>query len=479
MPEYDAIVVGSGPNGLAAAITLAQAGCSVLVVEAKETIGGGTRTAELTLPSFHHDICSAIHPLAMASPFFKSINLHDYGLEWIQPDAHAAHPLEHGDAVMVERDIAETARTLGKDEAMYRRLIGAMSEHHDKLLNDFLAPLKIPRYPLHFGAFGAVGLLPASLFSKLFFKETGTRAMFAGMAAHSIQALESLGTGAFGAMLLMLTHAVGWAMPKGGSHAITLAMGRYFEALGGTIQTNFEVSSLSDLPSAKKVLMNLTPHQIVAIAGDNLPPLYRRRLQNYRYGPGVFKVDYALSEPVPWRNPEVRRAGTVHLGGTLEEIAQSERLCVEGVHSEKPYVLVAQQSLFDKTRAPEGKHTLWAYCHVPHGSTRDMTEIIEAQIERYAPDFRDVVLARHSMNSLAVQQYNPNYIGGDINGGVQDLRQFFSRPVISPSPYRTPNEKLYIASASVPPGGGVHGMGGYWAAKAALKNALSNDGDSI
>jgi len=470
MAEYDAIVVGSGPNGLAAAITLAEAGCKVLVVEAKDTIGGGTRTAELTLPGFHHDICSAIHPLAIASPFFRNHNLAEFGLEWVYPDAEAAHPLDNGEAVIVERDIAKTAQSLGVDETIYKTIIGAMSNNYDKLLNDFLAPFKIPRYPIQFGLFGINALFPASLYAKTVFRDERTRAMFAGMAAHSIQALESPATAAFGLMLSMLAHGVGWGMAKGGSHAISKAMGAYFESLGGEIRTNCEIHSLSDLPPAKKILFNLTPQQIISIAGDALPANYISRLKRYRYGPGVFKIDYALSEPVPWTNPEVKRAGTVHLGGTLEEIALSERLFIEGIHAEKPFVLVAQHSLFDDTRAPDGKHTLWAYCHVPNGSTKDMTDIIENQIERSAPGFRDVVLARHTMNTQQLQTYNPNYIGGDINGGIQDLLQLFTRPVVSISPYCTPNEKLYIASSSVPPGGGVHGMGGYFAAKEALKS---------
>ncbi|GAB5494246.1 MAG: NAD(P)/FAD-dependent oxidoreductase [Phototrophicaceae bacterium] len=469
MPEYDAIVVGSGPNGLSAGITLAQAGAKVLIVEAKDSIGGGTRTAELTFPDFHHDICSAIHPLALASPFFKNLDLEKFGLEWVHPDAPVAHPLDNGDAVIVDRDIEKTAQALGADVDIYRHLMTALSDNTDKLLNDFLAPLKIPRYPLHFGLFGLGAILPASLLSKIAFKDERTRAMFAGMAAHSIQALESPATGAFGLLLLMLAHNVGWAMAKGGSHEISKAMARYFESLGGTIQTNFEVTSLVDLPPANKILFDLTPHQIVKIAGDALPDNYRQRLLNYRYGAGVFKIDYALSEPIPWQNPDVARAGTVHLGGTLKEIAFSERLCTQGIHTEKPYVLVAQHSLFDETRAPEGKHTLWAYCHVPHGSTRDMTEQIENQLERYAPNFQDVVLAQHTMNTVEMSSYNANYIGGDINGGVQDLRQLFTRPVARLSPYTTPNKKLYICSSSTPPGGGVHGMCGYYAAKEVLK----------
>ena len=469
MPEYDAIIVGSGPNGLSAGITLAQAGAKVLLVEARDTVGGGTRTAELTLPDFHHDICSAIHPLAIASPFFKNLPLDQFGLEWVQPDAPAGHPLDNGDAVIIERDVAKTAQSLGADADVYRTLLGALSDNSDKLLNDFLAPLKIPRYPLQFGLFGMGALLPASLFSKLVFREERTRAMFAGMAAHAIQPLESPATAAFGLLLLMLTHSVGWAMAKGGSHAISKAMAGYFESLGGTIQTNFKVNALADLPPAKKILFDLTPRQIVAIAGDALPSQYRKRLSNYRYGAGVFKIDYALSEPIPWQNPDLARAGTVHLGGKLEEIAFSERICTQGIHADNPYVLVAQHSLFDDTRAPAGKHTLWAYCHVPHGSTRDMTEQIENQLERYAPNFRDVVLARHTMNTVEMASYNANYIGGDINGGIQDLRQLFTRPVARWSPYTTPNEQLYICSSSTPPGGGVHGMCGYYGAKEVLK----------
>ncbi|MEM9952771.1 MAG: NAD(P)/FAD-dependent oxidoreductase [Chloroflexota bacterium] len=471
MPDYDAIVIGSGPNGLAAAITLAEAGCSVLVIEASDTIGGGTRTKELTLPDFKHDVCSAIHPLAVSSPFFKQLGskLAQFGLEWVHPDAPVAHPLDNGDAVIVERDVAKTAESLGADATIYKQLIGAMTDNYDKLLNDFLAPLKIPRYPLHFASFGAVGILPASTFTKLFFREERTRAMFAGMAGHSLQALENPATTAIGAMLLMLAHAVGWGMAKGGSQAISNAMVAYLESLGGEVRTNWHVQSLAELPSAKKILFNTSPQGLLNIAGGALPSLYKKRLGNYTYGAGVFKIDYALSEPIPWQNPEVARAGTVHLGGTFKEIAYSERLAVEGIHCDKPYILLAQQSLFDDTRAPAGKHTGWAYCHVPHGSTRDMTDIMENQIERYAPNFRDVVLERHTMNTLAFERYNPNYIGGDINAGVQDLTQLFTRPVIRLSPYTTPNDKLYLASSSVPPGGGVHGMGGYWAAKEALK----------
>jgi phytoene dehydrogenase-like protein len=470
VPDFDAIVVGSGPNGMSAAVALAQAGCSVLVVEAADSIGGGTRTAELTLPGFQHDVCSAIHPLGLASPFLKQLPLHEFGLEWIFPEASAAHPLDGGDAVMVYRDVARTAAELGLDAARYRRVIGGMSNRHEKLMQDYLAPLKLPRHPVTFSLFGMMAILPATVFSKLMFRDARTRAMFAGMAAHSIQPLERPATAAFGLMLLLLAHAVGWPMAKGGSHQITLSMGRYFESLGGQITTDYKVKHFSDLPSAKKILFDVTPRQLSAIAGEHLPAGYRRRLGRYRYGPGVFKIDYALSEPAPWTNPNVRGAGTVHLGNTIQEIAVSERASMKGIHAEKPFVLFVQQSQFDASRAPEGKHTAWAYCHVPNGSTEDMTEAIEKQIERYAPGFRDCILQRHSMTAMNLESYNANYVGGDINGGVQDLGQLFTRPVIRLSPYTTPNPDLFICSSSTPPGGGVHGMCGYHAAKAALRS---------
>lgn len=469
MTDFDAIIVGSGPNGLAAAITLAEAGCSVLVVEARETVGGGTRTQELTLPNFKHDICSAIHPLAIASPYLKQLPLSEYGLEWVYPEASAAHPLDGGDAVMVYQDIVQTAQSLGIDEKIYRRVIGSISGQYEAIISDFLAPLRLPKNPIQFSLFGLMALLPAKRFADIFFRDDRTRALFAGMAAHSIQPLEHPATAAFGLMLLMLSHAVGFPMAKGGSQNITLAMAQYFTSLGGTIATNCKVHTLSDLPSAKKILFDVTPRQLVTITGEELPAGYRKKLGNYRYGPGVFKIDYALSEPAPWTNSDVGQAGTVHLGNSLDEIALSERQCTQGIHAEKPYVLFVQQSQFDTTRAPEGKHTAWAYCHVPHGSTVDMTDAIEVQIERYAPNFRDCVLERHTMTAMGMERYNPNYIGGDINGGVQDLGQLFTRPVMRRSPYTTPNSKLYICSSSTPPGGGVHGMCGYYAAQEALK----------
>jgi phytoene dehydrogenase-like protein len=472
MPDYDAIVVGAGPNGLSAAIVLAQAGCSVQMVEACETIGGGTRTQELTLPGFQHDVCSAIHPLGVASPFLSQLPLADYGLEWIFPEASAAHPLDGGDAVMVYQDVERTAAELGADQFLYKRMMGGFSKRYDHVLGDYLAPLGIPHHPIAYSLFGLMALMPASLFAKGIFREERTRAMFAGMAAHSIQPLDRPATAAFGLMLLLLAHAVGWPMAKGGSQQITLAMGKYLESLGGDIATNCPVTTLDDLPSARKILFDVTPRQLVAIAGESLPESYRKRLGKYRYGPGVFKIDYALSEPTPWSNPHIRGAGTVHLGNTLPEIALSERQCTNGIHAEKPYVLYVQQSQLDATRAPTGKHTAWAYCHVPHGSTQDMTAAIEGQIERYAPGFRDCILQRHTITAMGMETYNPNYIGGDINGGVLDLRQLFTRPVMRWSPYTTPNPDLLICSSSTPPGGGVHGMCGYHAAQAALKSLI-------
>ncbi|MEL7433841.1 MAG: NAD(P)/FAD-dependent oxidoreductase [Chloroflexota bacterium] len=465
---YDAIIIGSGPNGLTAAIRLAQAGYRVQVIERGSTIGGGTRTLELTEAGFQHDIGSAIHPLGIASPYLKTLPLSDFGLEWVFPEYEAAHPLSDGDAVLVSRDVAKTASTLGVDEATYKFVMNYLVSNYENLLHDFLAPLRFPRAPIPFALFGMLALLPATRAARLLFREERTRAMFAGMAAHSIQALENPATGAFGWVLLTLAHAVGWGMPKGGAHSITKAMAAYFESLGGEIITDTEISHLSQVPHSRAVLFNTTPRQMLSIAWEALPPLYKRRLENYTYGAGIFKIDYALSQPVPWRNAEVGKAATVHLGGTLSEIAKSEHLITHGVHSDAPYVLFVQPTPFDPTRAPAGKHIAWAYCHVPNGSTRDMTAIMEAQIERYAPGFRDTVISKHTMTAMDVQAYNPNYMGGDINGGVQDLTQLFTRPVTRLSPYTTPNPRLFLASSSVPPGGGVHGMGGYHAAEAVL-----------
>ncbi len=465
----DAIIVGSGPNGLAAAITLARQGWRVTVLEAKETIGGGMRTAELTLPGFQHDICSAIHPLGKGSPFFRSLPLADYGLEWIQPDLPLAHPFEDGTAVALHKSLECTIQNMGRDGKTYQRLVASLAADWDNLAHEFLGPLRLPRHPLTMARFGVRALWPAKTIAQTLFREDKTRAFFAGLAAHAIMPLEWPTTAAFGLLLGTLAHVVGWPLPRDGSQSIADAMAAFLVDLGGEIVTGHEVKSLADLPPADAVLLDVTPRQVVAIAGDALPVGYRRQLEKYRYGPGVFKLDWALSEPIPWRAEACRRAGTVHLGPTLDEICLSERAVWQGKVVERPYTLVTQQSLFDATRAPAGKHTGWAYCHVPHGSTADMTAVIEAQMERFAPGFRDCILARHTMTTKDFQRYNPNYIGGDINGGVQNWRQLFTRPVARINPYTTPLKNLFICSSSTPPGGGVHGMCGYHAAQAVLK----------
>jgi phytoene dehydrogenase-like protein len=471
--RYDAVVVGSGPNGLAAAITLARAGRSVLVLEAKETVGGGTRSAELTLPGFVHDVCSAVHPLAVGSPFFKSLPLERFGLDWIHPPASVAHPLDDGTAVIVQRSIEATSETLGVDATAYRRLMKPLVADWDHLAREFLGPLRFPRHPITLARFAPLALLPAATLAKIVFRGERARALFAGMACHSIMPLEQITTAAFGLMLNITAHAVGWPIPKGGSQSIANALAANLKSLGGEIVTGCEVKCLDQLPPQnaphQAVLLDVTPHQLDRIAGDQLPASYRRKLQGYRYGPGVFKIDFALDGPIPWRARDCAQAATVHVGGTLEEIAMSERAVGHGQHPERPFVLVAQSSLFDPTRAPEGKHTVWAYCHVPNGSSIDMSERIIAQIERFAPGFRDRILAQTTRTSQEMERYNPNYIGGDINGGVQDWRQLFTRPVARINPYTTPTKGIYLCSSSTPPGGGVHGMCGYHAAHAVLQ----------
>jgi phytoene dehydrogenase-like protein len=469
MADYDAIIVGSGPNGLAAGITLARQGWRVLLLEAKATVGGGMRTAELTLPGFHHDICSAIHPLGMGSPFFKTLDLAEYGLEWIQPELPLAHPFDDGTAVALHQSLEETAAQLGDDGSTYRRLFAPLVADWDKIAREFLGPLSLPRHPLAMAKFGLRAVWPTTTFAKTLFRTERARALFAGLAAHAIMPLEWPLTAAFGLMLGTLGHKVGWPLPQGGSQSIADALAAYLTDLGGEIVTNHEVKSLAELPPARAVLLDVTPRQLLAIAGEALPPGYRRQLENYRYGPGVFKLDWALSEPIPWRAAACRRAGTVHLGPTLDEMALSERVIWQGKVAERPYTLVTQQSLFDDSRAPVGQHTGWAYCHVPNGSTVDMTAAIEAQIERFAPGFRDTILARHTMNTHDFQQYNPNYIGGDINGGVQNWRQLFTRPVPRLNPYTTPLPNVFLCSSATPPGGGVHGMCGYHAAQTVLR----------
>lgn len=468
--SYDAIVIGSGPNGLAAAITLAQAGQAVVVFEAKDTIGGGSRSQELTLPGFLHDACSAIHPLALGSPFFRTLPLAEYGLEMIQPPAPLAHPLDDGTAVILDRSVESTAAHLGSDARAYRKLMEPLVTNWHNIEDVVLGPLR-PHFVLHPFAranFALKALRSACGLAKAAFKEARAQAIFAGMCAHSILPLERPPSAGFGLLLGILGHQVGWPIPRGGSQMIVDALAGYLRSLGGEIVTGVDVKSLATLPPARAILCDVTPRQLLHMADDRLPHRYQRHLQHYRYGPGVFKIDLALDGPIPWKAAACLRAGTVHVGGTLQEIAAAERAPWQGEHPERPFVILAQQSLFDPTRAPAGKQSVWAYCHVPSGSTFDMTERVEAQIERFAPGFRDCVLARHIMTAAEMEQYNPNYVGGDINGGVQDLWQFFTRPTMRLVPYTTPVKGLYLCSSSTPPGGGVHGMCGYFAARAAL-----------
>jgi len=467
--EYDAIVVGSGPNGLAAAITLAREGCSVLVMEAEETCGGGMRTREITLPGFKHDICSAIHPLGVASAFFRDLPLGDYGLEWIESPAALAHPLDDGRAILLERSVDETGRQLGVDADRYRRVMGPLAEIWPKIGDDLLAPLRPPRHPILFARFGVQAMQAARGFARRHFREESTRGLFAGLAAHSILPMEAPFSASFGLVLGALGHTVGWPLPRGGTASIADALVAHLRSLGGEIVTSSRVENVNDLPPAKAVLFDISPRHLVRIAGHRFPHDYRRKLERYRYSPGAFKLDWALGGPIPWKAPECARAATVHLGPTLDAICESERAAWSETPAERPFVLVAQQSLFDPTRAPEGKHTGWAYCHVPNGCTFDMTDRIEAQMERFAPGFRDRILARHVMSPADFERYNANYIGGDIGGGANDLFQLFTRPIPRLDPYSTPDKRIFLCSASTPPGGGVHGMCGYFAAQSALK----------
>ncbi len=472
--RYDAVIVGSGPNGLAAAIELAREGFSVIVLEAKETIGGGARTEELTLPGFRHDICSAIHPMAAVSPFMRDLPLAEHGLEWAYSPAAIAHPLDDGTAATLEFSLDATAARLGADEASYRALMQPFAEKAGQVFDEILRPilaLPFPKNPLLLARFGALGLHSAMNVAGRF-RTTHARALFGGSAAHSFLPLGKMGSASFGLALMLAGHATGWPAAKGGSASIINAMASYFRSLGGEIETSRRVRSLRDLPPATVALFDVTPIQLAYIAADELPGPYLRRLGRFRYGPGVFKVDWALDGPIPWKAEECARSATVHVGGTIEEIATHERSVFRGQMTDKPFVLVAQQSMFDSTRAPEGKHTGWAYCHVPHGSTEDATDAIERQLERFAPGFRDRILGRHTFNTAQYEEHNANYVGGDIGGGANTMSQFLTRPFAKVDPYATPNPRIYICSSSTPPGGGVHGMCGYWAARSALKQVF-------
>ncbi|NGM60742.1 NAD(P)/FAD-dependent oxidoreductase [Sphingobacterium sp. SGG-5] len=465
--SYDAIIIGSGPNGLAAGITLQQRGLSTLIIEGADTIGGGMRTKELTLPDFKHDVCSAIHPMAVASPFMRSLPLQEYGLEFVQAPYAAAHPLDSGDVALLTHSLAETADGLGIDGDFYKKLIQPVVNHWESLAQDIMGPLHFPKRPLQLADFGLDALRPASWLARSFKTEKG-KALWAGMVAHGIQPLSNWATSAIGMVLMAVGNKYGWPIPIGGSQSIGEALVNYYKDLGGEVQTGLWVKNVADLPNYKTMILDLTPRQILQLDGLDLTESYRRELQKYRQGMGVFKIDWALSEPVPFKDPRCGQAATVHIGNTYEDIARAERETHRGELIDKPFVLFAQQSVFDSGRAPAGKHTSWAYCHVPNGSTADRTEAIENQIERFAPGFKDIILERHTINAQQMEVYNPNYVGGDINGGIMDIGQLFTRPTRSLTPYRTANKKVYICSSSTPPGGGVHGMCGYHAARTVL-----------
>ena len=465
----DAVVIGSGPNGLAAAVELALAGRSVRVLEARDEIGGGVRTAELTLPGFAHDVCSGCHPMGILSPFFRSLPLEKHGLRWVVPSASVAHPLDDGPAVLLRRSLEETSSELGEDMFAYERMFRPFLTDPHGLLADLLAPLGIPRNPIKMARFGLPGLLPATTALRARFRTERARAVLAGCAAHSILPLDKPLTNAVGMIFALTAHVENWPVAAGGSQAIGKALASLLQEHGGRIETGRPIRSLLELPPARVVLFDTSPAQLAAIGERVLPANYVKRLRRYRYGPGVFKLDWALDGPIPWRDERCLEASTVHLGGTLDEIAAGEAAVWRGEHPERPFVLVVQQSQFDSTRAPPGKHTGYAYCHVPPKSTVDLTDVVEKQIERFAPGFRDRILARHKMQTADLERDNANYVGGAITGGVADLLQFFARPVARLDPYSTPNPRMFICSASSPPGGGVHGMCGYFAAKSALR----------
>lgn len=472
--DYDAVIVGSGPNGFAAAITLQQQGLSTLLIEAKDTVGGGMRSAELTLPGFTHDVCSAVFPMAACSSFFQQLPLQQFGLEFIEPRYAAAHPLDDGTAPVLSRSIEETAQGLGIDGAAYKKLIEPLYDNANKLFPFILNPFQFPKHPVLLSRFGWNALKPASKLSKTFTTTAG-KALFAGMAAHAMLPLSKPATSAIAMVLMLAAHYKGWPIPKGGSQKIADSLLAYYTSIGGTVQTGFYVNHLKQLPSSHAVLLDVTPQQLLQIAGHKFSSLYKWQLGHYKYGMGVFKIDYALSEPIPFAADACRHAGTVHIGNTWNESSTSESSTWNGKHSDKPFILLAQPSLFDASRAPQGKHTAWMYCHVPNGSDKDMTNAIEQQVERFAPGFKDCILAKRVMNSKQMQDYNPNYIGGDVNGGAQLITQLLTRPALRLSPYKTSEKGMYICSSSTPPGGGVHGMCGYNAAKKALKDVFKID----
>jgi len=465
----DAVVVGAGPNGLTAAIAMASAGLSVRVLEGADRPGGGMRTQELTLPGFRHDICSAVHPMGVLSPYWRSLPLEEHGLQWLHPRFSVAHPLDGGRAVVLAESLDETAERLGQDGEAWRRMVAPFTRDAPRLFADLMAPLGIPRKPITMARFGLSGVLPASLFASLRFCTPEAKALFGGLAGHSILPLDAPLSAAIGLIFAVSGHLTSWPVPRGGAESITDALTSLLGSLGGELETGSWVRSLGDVPECRAIVFDTSPDALAKIAGDALPRTYRKRIGNYRYGPGVFKLDWALDGPIPWEAPECHQASTIHVGGTLPEIAASEKAVWQGRHPRHPYLIVCQQSHLDPSRAPAGKHTGYAYCHVPHASSEDMSDAITGAIERFAPGFRDQILATHAWTCADLEAHNPNYIGGAITGGVADWRQLFSRPIARWSPYTTPNPKLFLCSASTPPGGGVHGMCGFYAARAVLR----------
>lgn len=465
----EAIVVGSGPNGLAAAVTIARAGHSVVVYEAEDTIGGGARTAELTLPGFLHDVCSCVHPMAAGSPFFKQLNLAEFGLRWIQPEIAMAHPFDDGDAAAISNPFEQNISQFGEDARAIKDLLGPSIKSWNEMSDFVLRPPSFPKHPFAMARFGWNAIQPASRIAARF-RTKKARAVIAGMAAHSILPLDNYITGGFGAIIWITSYAAGWPFAAGGSQSITNALTSLLKNLGGEVITKRAVGSLRDLPASRAVLCDVTPRQFIKIGGDEVEPSERRRLERYRYGPGVFKMDWALDAPIPWTAEACLRAGTVHIGGTFEEIAQSEREAWIGTYAERPFIILAQPSLFDPSRAPAGKHTVWAYCHVPHGGTFDMRNRIEAQIERFAPGFGRRILARSAMFPSDLESHNANLIGGDIAGGSAEIGQFFFRP--TRRLYSTSIRNVFLCSSSTPPGAGVHGMCGHLAAERALRKCF-------
>ena len=471
--RYDAVVIGSGPNGLAAAITVALAGRSVLVLEGAETPGGGLRSEALTLPGCVHDVCASVHPFAVGSPFFRSLPLEDHGLEWIQPEIPFAHPLGGERIAVARRSLDETAEGLGADGPAYRRLLGHIVRGWEPLAREVLGPvIHLPSRPLRLARFGIQALRSVVALARSQFRTAEARALFAGAGSHSVVPLNRPGTAAFALLLAGSAHACGWPFARGGSRALAGALVSLLESLGGEIRTGVSVGSLDELPPARAVLCDVTPRQFLALAGARLPEGYRRCLERFRYGPGAFKLDWTLDGPIPWLAEEARRAGTLHIGGTLDDVAAAEAAPWRGRVAEQPFLILAQPSVFDPTRAPAGLHTAWAYCHVPNGSAEDATERIEAQVERFAPGFRDRIVARHRLAPADFERHNPNLVGGDLAAGAMNLPQLIFRPVPSLHPYDTPLPGVFLCSASTPPGGGVHGMCGHRAARRALETVL-------